>query len=274
MIDFHTHIFPDRIAASTLRLLKSKCHIPPSFDGTAKGLIDSVETAGLDCAILLPVVTKPSQFSSINRFASQFQDGKLLSFGGIHPDSRNYKEELREIAKMGLKGIKLHPSYQETFIDDIKYKRIIDYASELGLITVVHAGYDPAYPDCTYCTPRRAHTMIHDVRPEKLVLAHLGGLCMWDEVEEYLVGEPVWLDTAAIFHSIQEEQLYRIIRNHGVHKILFATDAPWEDQKTAIRYMERLSGFTQEEKECIFHANAEHLLGRKIADENIHKFSL
>ena len=40
-------------------------------------------------------------------------------------------KRLKELKHMGFKGIKLHPDYQETFIDDIRYKRIISYASEL-----------------------------------------------------------------------------------------------------------------------------------------------
>ena len=39
-----------------------------------------------------------------------------------------------------MKGIKLHPDYQDTYFNDIRYKRIISYATELGLIISVHAG--------------------------------------------------------------------------------------------------------------------------------------
>ena len=39
-------------------------------------------------------------------------------------------------------GIKIHPAYQNTDIDDIKMMRIIDFASEQGLIILTHAGID------------------------------------------------------------------------------------------------------------------------------------
>lgn len=263
MIDFHTHIFPNKIAAPTLEFLESRCHTKPSMDGTSRGLLESAEKAGLDLSIILPVVTKPSQFDSINRFAANFQEGKLLSFGGIHPDCEDYKEKLRSIKEMGMKGIKLHPDYQETFFDDIRYKRIVEYASELGLIISVHAGFDPGYPDCIHCTPQRVRDVIKDVRPEKLVLAHLGGFRLWNEVEEYLVGENVWFDTAVIFGDIDDDQFIRIARNHGTHRILFATDCPWADQKTFAEHLNSLP-LTAEEKRRIFHTNAEDLLGMKV----------
>lgn len=263
MIDFHTHIFPEKIAEKTLSFLASRCGVQPSTDGTAAGLSASVRESGLDLAVVLPVVTKPSQFVSVNRFASQFQEGDLLSFGGIHPDTENYKERLRELKGMGFRGVKLHPDYQETFIDDIRYKRIISYASDLDLIVSVHAGFDPGYPDCVHCPPRRAQAVIRDVQPRKLILAHLGGFMMWDEVEEYLVGEDVWMDTAAVWGHIEEEQFVRIVRGHGADRVLFATDCPWGGQREAVEYFDSLP-LTAKEKAAISDGNARELLNRSI----------
>lgn len=260
MIDFHTHIFPEKIAEKTLKFLASRCHIDLHTDGTAPGLSASTKEAGLEMSVILPVVTKPSQFQSINRFAMQFQEGSLLSFGGIHPDNEDYKEKLKELKHMGFKGIKLHPDYQETFIDDIRYKRIISYASELDLIVSVHAGFDPGYPDCIHCPPQKALDVIRDVQPQKLVLAHMGGFMMWDEVEAYLTGENIWMDTAAVFGHIPEEQFVRIVRAHGADRILFATDSPWGGQKEFAEYFRNLP-LSDEEKEAIARGNARKLLG-------------
>lgn len=262
MIDFHTHIFPEKIAKSTLDFLESRCHIHPYTNGMASGLYRSTRDAGLDFSVIMPVVTKPSQFESINRFAASLQNVQegLLSFGGIHPDQENYKEKLRQIADMGMKGIKLHPDYQQVMINDIRYKRIISYASELGLIISVHAGFDPGYPECVHCPPRLAKEMLRDVRPTKLILAHMGGYRRWDEVEEYLIGEAVWFDTAAVLGEMPDEQFIRMVRNHGVSRILFGTDSPWAGQKEFVAYLNRLP-LTDEEKQCIFRKNGEALLG-------------
>ena len=87
MIDFHTHIFPDKIAGKTLEFLSGRCKTVPFTDGTAEGLRASGEKACIDISVALPVVTKPSQFDSINRFAARFLEGGVISFGGLHPDS-------------------------------------------------------------------------------------------------------------------------------------------------------------------------------------------
>lgn len=170
IIDFHTHIFPDKIAGRTLDYLSDIFGASPFADGTHTGLCDSMKKAGVDVSVSLPAVTKVSQVESINRFASAFTEGAVISFGGIHPECENYKEILKEIKNLGLKGIKLHPDYQDMYFDDIRYEHIVDTASELGLITVVHAGADPKCPKDVHCTPKMARKLLDDVKPENWYL--------------------------------------------------------------------------------------------------------
>lgn len=259
VIDFHTHMFPERIAARTIEKLAKLVKDPPETDGTYEGLLKSTEESEIDCSVVLPIATKPSQFRSINEYASQFREGRIISFGSVHPASDNYKDELREIKSMGLKGIKLHPDYQDTYFNDIRYKRIVSYATELDLIVSVHAGVDPLCPNDVHCTPQMSAELIDEVAPAKLVLAHLGGNQQWDEVEKYLAGRNVYLDTAVIFDYIEQEQFIRIMRKHGSEKILFATDSPWAGQKRFVDVMKNMD-ITEEERENVLGRNGKRLL--------------
>lgn len=259
IIDFHTHMFPDKIARGTLEFLEGACKTRPCTDGTYKGLLSSTRRAGVDISVALPVVTKPSQFHSVNEFASHYQEGQIISFGGIHPEEEDYKEQLKQLKNMGFKGIKLHPDYQDMYFDDIRYKRIVSYASELGLIVSVHAGVDPKCPQDVHCTPKMAEEMLLEVQPAMLVLAHFGGNEMWDDVERYLVGRDVYLDTAVVLDTMDEEQFVRMVRNHGADKVLFATDSPWRDQREFVERMQRIP-LTDEEREQIFAGTARKLL--------------
>lgn len=259
MIDFHTHIFPEKIAGKTISFLAEISHTEPVLKACEADLRRSMKEAGLKASVILPVVTKPSQFDSVNRFASLFTEGELISFGGVHPDNENYKECLKMIKQYGLKGIKLHPDYQLTDFNDIRYKRIVDYASELGLIISVHAGVDIGYPDPVHCTPMMSREVIDEVKPEKLILAHLGGNNMWDEVEELLVGQNVMFDTAFCFGHIKEEQFLKIVETHGADKILFATDSPWASQREYANYLNGLP-LNAKDKELIASGNAKKLL--------------
>lgn len=260
IIDFHTHMFPPVIAGRTLAKLAECSGKAPETDGTYEGLLRSSKEAGIECSVVLPIATKPSQFRTINEYAARFQEGEVISFGSVHPDSSDYKAELREIKAMGMKGIKLHPDYQDVYFNDIRYKRLVSYATELGMIISVHAGKDPLCPENVHCTPQMAAELIDEVAPDKLVLAHLGGNQQWDEVERYLVGRDVYLDTAVIFDYIEQEQFLRILRNHGSDRILFATDSPWAGQKRFVEVMKSMP-VTEDERESVLGRNAGKLLG-------------
>lgn len=262
IIDFHTHIFPDKIAARTIEALEAKAGLTASTDGTLNGLLTSMEVAGVDMSVILPVVTKPSQFETVNTFAASVNEkyqGKLLSFGGIHPDTEDYKKELDRIKELGLKGIKIHPDYQSVMIDDVRYMNIIEYADSLDLIILTHAGIDIGLPDPVHCPPDKMRKVIDKLHPQKMVVAHYGGWKQWEEVYEYLTGENLYLDTAFTFDYIEEDIFYKILEKHGTDKVLFATDCPWGYQKKDVESLMNL-GLTDEVKKKIFYKNAEKLL--------------
>lgn len=262
VIDFHTHIFPDKIAARTIEHLEKVGGITAATDGTLNGLLSSMERCGVDMSVILPVATKPSQFESIQTFAKSVNEqyqGRLISFGGIHPDCEDYKKELDTIKAMGFKGIKIHPDYQGVMIDDLRFMRIIEYASELGLIILTHAGIDIGLPEPVHCSPKKMRKVLDEIRPEKMVLAHFGGWSQWDEVYEYLAGENIWLDTAFIYDYISKEQFFRILEKHGSDKILFATDSPWSDMAKGIDWIRELR-LPQTVTDNILSGNAKRLL--------------
>lgn len=267
IIDFHTHIFPEKIAARTLDTLSATICLEPAMNGTDAGLLDSMERSGVDISVVQPVVTKPSQFDSILRFASHINeayadrtDGRLISFAGIHPDDPDYSEHLALIRREGFTGVKLHPNYQGVFFSDIRYKRVIYAAQEQGLAVLTHAGYDPYTPDQEYCSPDMILDVLRDVAPEKLILAHLGNNEHYEETEEKLYGLNVYIDTAYSILRISAEQFRRIVQKHGADKILFGTDCPWADQKECIEKIESC-GLDPESREMIFSGNARRILG-------------
>ncbi len=262
IIDFHTHIFPDKIAARSIEALSKVSGIKAATDGTLNGLLASMDKSGVDLSVIMPVVTKPSQFESVNTFAAKVNEqyaGRLLSFGGIHPDSEDYKAELNRIKALGLPGIKLHPDYQGVMIDDVRYMNIMEYADELGLVILVHAGIDIGLPEPVHCPPEKARKVLDALKPQKLVLAHMGGWKQWDEVYEYLAGEQVYLDTAFSFDYMSQEMFMKLWEKHDKDKILFATDSPWSDARRDMEAVNTLP-LTAQEKEAVFSENAKKLL--------------
>ena len=69
IIDFHTHIFPEKVAEKAIPKLADVIHITPSTNGTADSLLESMARAGVHTSVILPTVTNVKQFDSIIRFA-------------------------------------------------------------------------------------------------------------------------------------------------------------------------------------------------------------
>lgn len=267
LIDFHTHIFPDKIASSTIGALSSNSGTKPNTDGTTQGMVDALKRANANIAVTLPVLTKASQFDSVTKFAisvnETFKDSKLklISFGGMHPDCEDVDQKMAYLKSVGIKGIKIHPDYQATYFDDQKYIDIINCAKKYDLIVVTHAGVDDGYVGHPVrCTIDRALSVINQVNYDKLVLAHFGGHKLWEEVLDKIAGKNVYIDTAFTLHEIQRETFLKIVEKHGADKILFATDCPWRDIKDDYEILMSFN-LDKQTMEKITHKNAIKLLG-------------
>lgn len=266
IIDFHTHIFPDAIAAKSIAALESNSDEKARISGTVSGLQSSMKQNHIDYSVVLPVVTRPSQFDTINQFAASINGTNgIYSFGGIHPENENIPEKLRYIQSLKLKGIKLHPDFQDTYIDDERYIKIIKECIRLDLCCVIHAGLDVGKPYPIHCPPDRIYIMLKEVlkdcnKDSKIILAHMGGYLQWQLVEEFLVGQNVYFDLAFCKNVIDKDVLLRIIENHGSDRILYATDSPWAEQNDMVEYVKSLP-LDEEDKDNIFYKNAVRLLG-------------
>lgn len=277
LIDFHTHTFPEAIAARALGTLAKNERLVPFTKGTDASLLESMDRAGIDVSVLLPVVTKVAQTDDINSIAAQVEErtnGRLISFGGIHPADDNYVEHLQNLKSAGVRGIKLHPVFQRTYFDDISYKKIIDKACELDMIIMVHAGYDISMPEAEYSTAAHIVPVVRELKPEKMILAHMGTWKKWDEAE-YVIAEcpGVYIDTSFVLSPDGRECFFetsipamtndcfcKLVRHIGADRVLFGTDSPWTDQERSIDNIMR-SGLTKGETELILGTNAAGLLG-------------
>lgn len=278
IIDFHTHTFPDAIAEKTIATLSAKSRTKAFLSSKADDLSEDGKREGIVLSVILPVVTNPLKTDKINTASAlineKTQETGLFSFGGMHPDTPEPKEEIRRIARLGLKGIKIHPPYQGVPLNDIRYKRIVDYAEEEGLVVVSHGGIDIGVAG-DWSNPKQCLELLREVRPTKFVMAHMGGWQQWDEVEELLAGEDLYFDTAFSYgeyaysddvpkerraKALSEEKMVSLVRLHGADKILFGTDSPWTDRREQAERIEALP-LTQQEKDSILFLNAQKLLG-------------
>ncbi len=268
LIDFHTHLFPDKIAARAIEALKNgiinthgRLLLEPQTDGTLSGVLQSMEESGVDISVVLPIATSPTQHSSINAFAKEITDYKrIISFGSIHPRQEDWEKTLEDIASVGIKGIKMHPEFQTFYIDEPVIEEIVKKCESLGLWVIFHSGQDYGYNPPVHCTPEKLRKLLDKTGCKNIIAAHFGGFHMWDAVDKYLVGTDVYMDTSMTCGFLDKKNFCDMITRHGAVKILFGSDSPWQSPKDSFEYL-LSSGLSCEDLELITHKNAEKILG-------------
>lgn len=276
IIDFHTHTFPDKIAVAAIDKLQHASHSKAFTNGTVSGLQASMQRVGIDRSVILPVATNPLKVSAMNDISCELTGQKgLVYFGCIHPNMEGAEAELTRIAGKGLKGIKIHPVYQDVDIEDPRFLRILDRAGQLGLAVVMHAGDDIGFPGVVRCSPEMTARALRQVGPVKLICAHMGGWRNWDRVIDCLADTAAMIDTAfslGVIAPLEEgyykeeellllkaEEFCQLVRAFGSDRVVFGTDSPWADQAAALAAIRALD-LTEEEKEKILGGNAQRIL--------------
>lgn len=258
-VDFHTHIFPDAIAKNAIPALETKSGVKAALDGTLADLLGSMKRNTIGQSVVCSIATSPEQFQPILEWSQQVASQQIIPLPSVHPESAQVQQELQTIFDGGFKGIKLHPYYQDFFLDEKRLLPLFEKTAELGLFVVMHCGYDIGFPEEERANPAQIKTLLHAVPGLKLVAAHLGAWKQWQEVADYLVGEDVYLDLAFVLDFIDRELAVDIIKSHPHDRILFGSDSPWEDQSTAIMKVRKLQLGAELER-LIFSKNGHGLL--------------
>ena len=281
IIDVHAHTFPEKIASHALEVLSRNSHTRPFTDGTISGLSESMRQAGITCSIIQPVATKPEQVKRINDAAmkinSEGESSGIYSFGGIHPLFDDCCGELSRISESGIKGIKIHPVYQGLNIDDECYVRILRFAGELGLIVMIHAGWDIGFSGDDSALPERIARALDAWGDVRVILAHMGGWRCWNEAARLFAGrDNVYVDTAfslgrfcpngdGYYHGghecdmLNDDEFVKMIRDFGSERVIFGTDSPWSSQKECVNNFMSL-GLSDNERKNILYNNAVNIL--------------
>jgi len=258
IIDSHTHICPEKVVDKAMAALEAAYGARPLMRPTVGNLLAHMDETGVDAAVICPVATSPNQVHSINRWMVSLAGDRLIPLGALHPANPRWDEEIEFLIDHGIRGIKFQPHFQEfELLAPATLEKLEKIAGRL--IVVLHAGQEIKPIAHVEPIPERL-LELHRRLPElQFVAAHLGGYQMWDEVEHYLVGENIYLDTAFIFNKASDQQIARIIRNHGPEHILFASDFPWQSPSEVLDGLNRLD-LSEEQRTMILAGNATRLL--------------
>ncbi len=258
-IDFHCHIYPEKIAdravlgTDTFYGLHSECK------GTAADLLEIGAKAGVDHFLVQSVATTPHQVLSINEFIADAvnQSGsKFTGFGTLHPNSSDIKGDFEHLKSLGLKGVKLHPDIQQFKIDDYRCLKIYELCEQDNYPILMHTG-DRRFD---YSNPNRMLPIMNIYTGLTVVGAHLGGWSIWDEAAEKLSSLPnFYVDCSSCFRFMSKQKARELIHLWGAEKVLFGTDYPMRSQEAELSAIFDL-GLDELEYECILNMNAKKIL--------------
>ena len=260
IIDMHTHCFPDSMAERAIETLTGRARIPAYTDGTAACLNRSMDTAGIDMSVICQIATTPKQTVTINNDRDRLSaEGRFYVLGTVHPDYPEWKEAADGLAQKKVRGIKMHPEYQDFYVNDRRMYPLYERVFSHGMFILFHAGYDAGYQNPDHCTPDRLAKVLDDFPGADIIAAHMGCYIHRAEVEKHLIGRDVYFDTSMSLPNMEKERAKDVILRHGYEKVLFGSDSPWDDQKRHVEYIRAL-GFDRDIEEAVLGGNARKLL--------------
>lgn len=260
ILDFHTHIYPDKIAEKATDAIGKFYDIEMDRVGSLEGLLKYSQRAGIERCVVHSVATSPQQVERINDFifesVSKHPD-RLSGFGTMHQDYEDKLAEVDRCLKMGLKGIKLHPDTQAFNADDERMLEVYDYLQDKAPV-LFHCG-DYRYD---YSHPRRIANICKMFPRLTVIGAHFGGYSVWEEAVEYLKPLECLLDTSSSSALMEEGMFERMIKTYGADRLLFGTDFPmWDSTEELERFMN--VPLSDDDREKILWKNGAKLLDIK-----------
>jgi predicted TIM-barrel fold metal-dependent hydrolase len=263
IIDFHAHIYPDKIAAKAVENIGEFYRLAMRKKGTVEDLAESGRAAGIDRFVVFSAAAVPGQVSRINEYiasvcrergSSGAETPAFTGFGTLHPDIPNPEEEIARIAGLGLKGVKFHPDMQKFNIDDKRMMKI--YSLLEGRLPVIFHTGDYRY---SFSHPSRLAAVI-DAFPGLVTIgAHFGGWSMPDLALEYLEDRFCYFDVSSAIPFMGKKRAVQLIRAYGAERFLFASDFPMWDPGACLEEFMSLD-LTEKERELILCKNALKIL--------------
>ncbi|MDR3643462.1 MAG: amidohydrolase family protein [Clostridia bacterium] len=254
IFDFHTHAYPDKVAGKAVEFLNSYYHVDCAGNGTMGDLKRSAAEGGVSHLLVHAVATRPDQVENVNSWIARHIGGNVYGFGTIHPLYENIGRELDRIRSLGLRGLKLHPDFQQFYVDDPMMDPIFG-AIEGEMPVLIHAGDRQN----DYSSPARIQRVVQRFPRLTVIAAHLGGFSQWDEAMQCLHGKNLYVDTSSSLPFLEKARAIEIIHSYDIEHVLFGTDYPLTRHKEELERFSML-GLTPAQNDLILFDNAARLL--------------
>ncbi|MDO5400960.1 MAG: amidohydrolase family protein [Eubacteriales bacterium] len=254
--DVHAHIFPDKLAHKAAVSIGDFYDMTTHHAAAYQELVRQEAQAGISWCLASSAATSPKQAASVNGYIATvvLQDPQLVGMGSLYPTMEDWEPELERIQALGLKGIKIHPDFQNIPIDEPAAVPMYRAIARAGLPVLFHMG-DDRYD---YSAPERLTNLIRQVPDLIAIAAHFGGWRAWDRSYAHIQPENVFYDTSSSLMYLGKERALDFLDRAGAHRFLFGTDFPmWTPKEEVQRFLDL--GLDETTRDRILFGNFEKL---------------
>lgn len=259
IINSHCHIYPEKIADKAVLGIRDFYDLDMSLKGVVDDLIKDGEKVGVVHYLVHSVATTPKQVKSINEFISaevKKHPDLLTGFGTLHPDSDDIQGDFDYLIELGLKGVKLHPDFQQFALNEERAFKIGEVINNGDVPMLIHCG-DFRY---NYSNPEQLKPFLDKFPDITVIGAHFAGWSLWEEATEKLAGTPnLYVDLSSSLYDLSPETAKRLIHAYGADRVLWGTDYPMWESEPEMEYFNRID-LTEKERSMILYENAAKLL--------------
>ena len=260
LIDFHIHMFPPRPEFDPVtKPNEAMLAIKEKTPGELKNRLIEM---GVSHAVVQHVSPAPELTKLCNEFAGELAagyDGFYFQYGAYH--AGNSPDDLYELKESGVfQGVKLQPYLQRFDVDDSRMYPAYEVMSSLKLPVLIHTGRDLRDAKLSYGFPDRVAKIHRDFPDLTIISAHLGGMWMYDEAEQFVVGTDMYIDVTGSVFFCDPARYKKILDRHDPDRILFGSDCPAGTPQKELEFLERLN-LGSDRMEKILYKNAQRLLG-------------
>ncbi len=256
-IDTHTHIFHPKTAQRLFTEYDKIFNRSPAGDGSLDMLETHLHADGFTHAVILNAALSPWQVESVNSFTIMLKEAEpwLIPFGAVHPADPDWEKHLEQLRANGIKGIKLHPEFQNEHIDDPRFLPILE-AMGSDFVCTIHMGRCHLFRGCC-ATPAQLARLARDFPSVRFVAAHMGGHNVWEEALDVLHGKNVYLDTAFSLPYMPKNIVQRMFKEYPRENILFGSDWPFCRAGDTVKELRAIAGLSEQELwDLVSNANA------------------
>jgi predicted TIM-barrel fold metal-dependent hydrolase len=233
-----------------------------NLTATRENMRRSMDENGIVASAVMPV---PPNVLFSDLFRAAGKDKGILPFTGIDfsQSSDAIDSQLAADVNAGARGLKLHPVIQKEKLTSAKTFSAMESFMRYNLPVLCHSGTSSYYPKSEHFMEEPSYGEIFYIRNLArafpgvcFIVGHSGLYEVEDAINMLHPYQNIYMEI-----SFQNPwTIRRLIRTFGPDRILYGTDWPWGDRRTALKCVQLACGKDRQLARRILYENAAELL--------------